>query len=99
MATETNFKYVVYYLVYLTYISLTFSLLGVFRFSSNFLDAFYIFVIVTFKVLGRTYHKHTIKNLHVVQVVEHLPSWHKALSSNPRTRKIKKLGHMLCRHT
>lgn len=47
MATETNFKYVVYYIISLIYkSSLTFSLLDVFRFSNNFLDVSYIFLLL-----------------------------------------------------
>lgn len=55
IATKTNFKYVAYYIISLIYkISLNFSLLGVFRFSNNFLDVSYIFIIITLKSLFGT---------------------------------------------
>lgn len=47
MATDMNFKYAVYYIISLIYMtSLTFSLLGVFRFSSNFSDMSYIILLL-----------------------------------------------------
>lgn len=56
MATETNFKYVAYYIISSIYkIPLTFTLLDVFRlYSNNFLEESYVFITVTLKSLFGT---------------------------------------------